>query len=310
MFRAENRMLIKGKIKDAWNSPQFSFQRKLVSQNDWSFCKGARCFFDPYFDESLLLERPLIKSAIAEGKIKLDYLPPVVSIIPSYSCNNNCYMCCYASQRDREKEYKLSDDILKEIEDDIIPAAEFVTISGGEPFFSGRTRKFIERVMSARPKKRLLINTNGVLLHDFGLEKIVETDTSLNITVYGMEEASYESVTAKDYRAIVFKNVQKLLELGYQNMCLIFMVTSKNHKESERFCAFIAKNKDIKGIIRNNCFEAAKYWGLMRQLEKKYHGIAPRLKFIYQSESLINSISRRLYDPFLSMRYLRQRAKL
>jgi len=310
MFRAENRMLIKGRIQDAWNSPQFGFQRKLAARNDWSFCKGARCFFDPYFDESFLLKRPLIKSAIAEGKVTLDYLPPVVSIIPSYSCNNNCYMCCYASQRDRGKEYKLSDDILQEIEDDIIPAAEFVTISGGEPFFSERTRKFIERIMSARPKKKLLINTNGVLLHDFGLEKIVGTDTSLNITVYGMEEVSYESVTAKDNRAIVFKNVQKLLELGYQNMCLIFMVTSKNYKESEEFCAFIAKNKDIKGIIRNNCFEAAKYWGLMRQLEEKYCGIASKLKFIYQGESLINSISRRLYGPFFSLRYLRQSTKL
>jgi len=308
MFRAENHIIINSGIKDAWNSPQFRFQRKLISKNDWSFCKGSSCFFYPYFDESQLLNRPFIKSAIIEKKCKLDYLPQAVSIDPSYSCNNNCYMCYYVSQRDRANEYKLSDALLKEIEDDIIPAAEFVNISGGEPLFSKRTRDFIKRVMSAHPKKKLLINTNGILLHEYGLEKIIETNIFLNITVYGMEEASYESVTGKNHCGIIFKNVQKLLDLGYQSMRLIFIVTLKNYKDSEKFCAFIEKNKSLRGMMRNNCFEATKYWGLMRQLEKKYYNITSRLKFIYQSESLLNSISRRFYDPFFSLRYLWQKS--
>jgi uncharacterized Fe-S cluster-containing radical SAM superfamily protein len=310
MFRAQNHIIINSGIKDGWNSPQFRFQRKLILNNDWSFCKGSSCFFYPYFDESQLLNRPFIKSAISEKKRKLDYLPQAVNIIPSYSCNNNCYMCYHVSQRDEGKECRLSDALLKEIEDDIIPAAEFVTISGGEPLFSKRTRGFIERVMSAHPKKKLLINTNGVLLHEYGLEKIVESNIFLNVTVYGMEEASYESVTGKTHCGIIFKNVQKLLDLGYQNMRLIFIVTSKNYKDSEKFCGFIEKNKSIKGMMRNNCFEATKYWGMMRQLEKKYYNIASRLRFIYQSESLFNSITRRLYDPFFSLRYLRQKTRL
>ena len=310
MFRRENHIIINGRIKDAWNSPQFRFQRKLISENDWSFCKGSSCFFYPYFDESQLLNRPLIKSAIAERKIRLEYLPQAVNIIPSYSCNNNCYMCYHVSQRDRQKECRLSDRLLKEIEDDIIPAAEFVTISGGEPLFSKRTRDFIERIMSAHPKKKLLINTNGVLLHQYGLGRIVESGIFLNITVYGMEDANYESVTGRRNRGIIFENIQNLLDLGYQNMRLLFIVTSRNYKDSDKFCSFIEKHQDIKGIMRNNCFESSKYWGLMRQLERKYCNIASKLKFIYQSESLFNSICRRIYDPFLSIRYMRQKARL
>jgi len=304
MFRAENHLMVSNGIKGAWNSPQFRFQRKLVLKHDWSFCKGSSCFFYPYFDESQLLNRPFIKSAIAAKELRLDYLPQAVNIIPSYSCNNNCYMCYHVSQRDRGKECKLSNAIMKEIEDYIVPAAEFVTISGGEPLFSERTRSFIGRVMSAHPNKRLLINTNGILLHEYGLEKIMETNIFLNVTVYGMEEASYESVTGSSHCRIIFKNIQRLFDLGYQNMRLIFIVTDKNYKDSEKFCAFIKENKNVKGMLRNNCFEDTKYWPLMRQLEEKYRDIASRLKFVYQSESLFNSITRRLYDPVFFVRYL------
>lgn len=309
MFRAQNHIVISRGIKDAWNSPQFMLQRQLILKNDWSFCKGSSCFFYPYFDESQLLNRPLIKSAISRKQIRLEYLPQAVNIIPSYSCNNNCYMCYHVSQRDK-REYKLSDGLLSEIEEDIIPAAEFVTISGGEPFFSVRTREFIERVILAHPAKKLLVNTNGVLLHEYGLEKIVATNIFLNITVYGMEDAGYEAVTGKRHRGAIFRNIENLLDLGYRNMRLLFIVTSRNYKDSDKFCAFVEKHGEIKGIMRNNCFEAGKYWGLMRGLEEKYRNIAPRLKFIYQSESLLNSISRRIYDPLLFMRYLRQKARL
>ena len=307
MFRAQNHIIIDGGIKEAWNAPQFMYQRKLISENDWSFCKGSSCFFYPYFDESQLLNRPLVKTAIMERMIKLDYLPQVVNVIPSYSCNNNCYMCYHVSQRDKKKEFKLSDDLLKEIENDVIPIAEFVTISGGEPLFSERTRGFIERVMSNHPKKKLMVNTNGILLSEYGLEKIVGTNIYLNVTIYGMEEESYEAVTKSKHCGIIFVNIQKLLDLGCQNMHLIFIVTSRNYKDCEKFCEFIEKNKNIKGMVRNNCFEPRKYWIPMKQLERKYHNISSRLRFVYHSESLFNSISRRFYDPFISMGYSRQK---
>lgn len=310
MFRRENHIIINSGIKDAWNSLQFRFQRKLALRNDWSFCKGSSCFFYPYFDESQLLSSPLIKGAIAERMIKLGYLPQAVNIIPSYSCNNNCYMCYHPSKRSGKRECKISDLLLKEIEDEIIPAAEFVTISGGEPFFSGRTMEFIKRVMSAHPKKKLSVNTNGVLLHEYGLKNIVESNIVLTITVYGMEETSYRSVSGKNHCGLIFKNIQKLLDLGYQNMRLVFIVTSRNYKDSRKFCGFVEENKPIKGMMRNNCFEASKYWWLMRQLEKEYLGISSRLKFIYQNEDLLNSVTRKLYDPLHSLRYLLEKKRL
>jgi MoaA/NifB/PqqE/SkfB family radical SAM enzyme len=246
----------------------------------------------------------MIKGALSEGRRALEYLPQAVNIIPSYSCNNNCYMCYHVSQRDRQKEYKLSDAILKEIEEEIVPAAEFVTISGGEPLFSERTRAFIERVMSAHPGKKLMINTNGILLHEYGIEKIIKADIYLNITLYGMEQASYKSVTASGKCGIIFENIQKLLDLRYRNIRLIFIITAKNYKDSDKFCAFVEKNQGLKGTLRNNCFEGIRFWPLMKQLESKYSHIASRLKFIYQSESLFNSITRRLYSPVLSLKYL------
>lgn len=310
MFRAQNQAIVREGLREGWNSSSFRFQRKLASEGDWSFCKGSSCFFYPYFDESKLLADPQIKEAISGRQCRLTYLPRAVNIIPSYSCNNNCYMCYHVSQRDRKKEARLSDALLEEIEKDIIPAAEFVTISGGEPLFSRRTREFIARVMSAHPQKRMLINTNGVLLHEYGLKKIAESGIFLNITLYGMEDASYEAVTGTKNLGAILENIQNLLDLGYRRMRLLFIVTSRNYKDSDKFCSFVEKNRDVKGIIRNNCFEGARYWGLMRRLEMRHGDIASRLKFIYQSESLLNSAIRRIYDPFLLIKYLRKKKGL
>ncbi|MFA4993165.1 MAG: hypothetical protein WC571_04270, partial [Candidatus Omnitrophota bacterium] len=136
MFRTENKVIVREGIKSAWNSPQFKFQRRLISRGDWSFCRGACCVFDPFRREDKFLDNLDVKSALADKKDSLDYGPKTISIISSHACNNDCYSCYHVFKKNDREQYRLKDSLIKEIEETLIPSAENVIISGGEPFFA------------------------------------------------------------------------------------------------------------------------------------------------------------------------------
>ncbi len=307
MFYPENKAVVKENIKGAWNSRQFRFQRKLISRSDWSFCKGASCVFDPFHREAKFLDDPDCKEAIALKKDVLAYTPKIIVINPSHACNCDCYFCFYVFMKQDRGKYRLKGDLLKEIEETLIPSAEIVSISGGEPFFAQESRAFIDRLIMNHPNKKISVNTNGTLLRDYGLDKIIENNLFLTITVYGMQDRTHEAVTKRNNRAIVFSAIQELIDRRYKRMQLLFLVSERSFNDSERFCEFIAGNEGLKGIVRNNRYEGERFWGLMRRLQEKYVGLASRLKFEYQDVSLPRIISRRLYNPIHSFRYLLQR---
>ncbi len=307
MSYPENKVIVKENIKGAWNSPQFRFQRKLILKNDWSPCKGACCVFHPFGLEDKFLDDPDVKSAIAGKKEELAYAPKLLAIIPSHACNFDCYSCYHVFKKNSRIKYRLKDNLLKEIEETLIPSAENVLISGGEPFFAQESREFIDRLVLNHPHKQIAINTNGSLIHEYGLDKIIGSNLHLTITVYGMEAKTYEAVTKRNNRDIVFCNIEELIARRYKRMQLIFLVSERSFNDSEKFCEFIAGHEGLNGIVRNNWYEGAKFWGLMNRLEEKYASISSRLKFQYQNVSLPRAIYRRFYNPIHSLRYLLRR---
>ena len=306
-FRPENKVTVKKNIFGAWNSTQFKFQRKLISKGDWSFCQGSSCVYDPFRREDKLLEDFDVKDGIAGKKEKLAYGPKIIVIIPSHACNNDCYCCYHIYKKNYSSKYRLKEQLLNEIEETIIPSADYVMISGGEPFFEPRNRELIGRISSKYQNKRISIITNGTLMHEYGLDKIVRDNLFLTITVYGMEARTYEAVTRKNNCDTVFRNIQHLIDRRYERMQIVFLVTARSFNEVGKFCEFVAKNDFLKGIVRNNRYEGRRHWELMRGLEEKYASISYRLKFEYQNAALPKSIRRKLCSPMHSFRYLLQR---
>ncbi|MBU0634336.1 MAG: radical SAM protein [Candidatus Omnitrophica bacterium] len=301
MFRAENRVIAVNNIKKTWNSRQFKFQRKLKLKKDWSSCKGASCENRP-FAQQLIDEN--VNNAIKKGNTELEYLPRMVTIIPSEGCNNNCYFCYQAPARKKCENYRLRNNLIQELKDDIIPHAAWVVISGGEPFFSIEGLDLINWTLSCYPEKKLCVLTNGTLLDKFGLERIMRNNISLRITFYGMSKLTYSEVTKTDNFNAMFNNVKGLIDAGYKNMKLVFIVSRKSLVDAEAFCEFIAGNEHLQGIVENNCFEGKQCYKLMEQLERKYIHAASRLRFGYRDEGLIRRITRKLYLPWYSLRYL------
>ena len=307
MFYPENKVIVKENIKGAWNSNEFRSQRRLLSRGDWGFCKGASCVFDPFGREDKFLGDPDVKDAIAGKKEELAYNPKLIVIVPSYACDCDCYSCFQALTNNERIKFSLKSHLLKEIEEILIPSAESVVISGGEPFFAQESRQFIRRIVSKYPDKKIAVNTSGSLLHEYGLDKIIGSNLYLAITVYGMEAKTYEAVTRRNNYDTVFRNIQELIDRRHKSMQLIFLVTSRSFNDSERFCEFIARNEGLNGIVRNNRYDGARFWGLMKRLEEKYSSISYRLKFQYQNMLLLRLIYRRLDKQRQLFRYLLRR---
>ncbi|MBL7196942.1 MAG: radical SAM protein [Candidatus Omnitrophica bacterium] len=306
-FRPENWLLIKGGIQQCWNSKQFQFQRRLLSKRNWSFCRGTHCYLNPIGKESEFLEVDCVRDAIAEKITKLDYFAKVLELNISYLCNNRCSFCFRSI---KNKPHSLSRNIIKELKQDIIPLVDHVILSGGEPFFDKQSLEFIDWMVSSYPQKRFSINTNGTLMHRFGLERLMNNDVYLVITFYGMRSATYRKATGSDNFHAVLNSSNKLIESGHKWMQLCFLVCAESLDDIEHFCNFVEKNQFVKAIIMNNRYDGKRYWKIMRLFENKYARIASRLKFQYQSETLSEMAIRKLYNPLHSLRYLAEKVIL
>jgi len=304
-FRPENKLIIEQNIKDTWNSSQFQFQRKLMSKQDWSFCKGASCCFELTFLERLCISTHSVRNAIALRKTKLDYFARKITITPSFVCNNNCYFCYQALERKKRINHQLRDNLIKEIKEDIIPIVDYVSFSGGEPFFSALGRELIDWAMCNYPEKKYYIVTNGTLLHQFGLKKIMQHNAYLSISFYGMSKKTYYEVTGTDNFDAMYNNVTDLIKAGYKLMRFNYIVSRKSVGDMEDFCKFFEKHKDITGTVTNNFFEGTRYHKTMKRFEKRFSHLSPRLKFRYRSETILERVVRRFYNPLHSLRYIR-----
>ncbi len=124
--------------------------------------------------------------------------PGLVVISPSMSCNLKCYGC-YAG------EYEKRDGLPKETIDKAIKelremGVNFITVSGGEPFFN----KDVVRIWEENPDFFFLVYTNGTLIDDNMARKLAEMGNVYPaISVEGFEEATDQRRGKGTYARII-----------------------------------------------------------------------------------------------------------
>ncbi|MFH1769011.1 MAG: radical SAM protein [Candidatus Omnitrophota bacterium] len=295
-FIPRNKLIVKRGIQDAWNSRQFQSQRRFISNNDWRFCEGSNCSYNYILaSEEKFVNEDDIKRAIAEKKTKLDYLPKKIVINLSNICNNNCDLCFRDKKKKNNVAHDIGDTLIEEIKRDIIPYCECVVISGGEPFFNKTSRDFIDWLISEYPDKKKYVLTNGILLDQFGLQKIIESNIFLLITIYGMCRDTYKKVTGRDNFRALYNSLGCLIKSGYRQIRLRYIVSDDNVTDLESFCEFIDSNQEVRALIRNNFYEGSKHFKTIQFFQEKYSHISSRLRFQYQYLTFWQRIVHKLY---------------
>jgi len=270
-------------IKKTWNSRNFKHQRYLTSQSNWSYCWGHKCMpFRMYPQFNDWKELKDVQKAILSKETTLDYLPKAIWIIPSFECNHFCSFCYQKDVRKNRKAYALSDDLCMEVIKELAPHAKFVAFSGGEPFFT--SAHLINHMLDYCPDVQVGVGTNGTLLHKFGLERIIANNMHLTISVYSMEEKTYNQMTGTSNYNYFNDNLMALLAMNYgHNIRLDYMVRdTASLKNMTFFLDFLREHPTLSGIIRDDHWSDARYQKQINTVIASYPDLAQRLKLYFR----------------------------
>ena len=148
-----------------------------------------------------------------EKKIILGDVPYSLSIEATAYCNLRCTMC--ANRKLKRKKGYMELDLYKKIIDEVTSVSTNfnLCLNGyGESFLNA---DIFDMIKYAKDKKikRVLINTNGMLLTEENIDKLIESNIDcVVISIDGFSKELYESIRVGGDRDTVYRNTEKLLE--------------------------------------------------------------------------------------------------
>lgn len=302
-----NRFVVKEDLASAWNSRQFRFQRQLALDGDGGLCFEAECGPNVHarvWEEQIVENSGYVPLAIRQRRTKLDYLPLLVVVYPSFSCNNHCSFCFFSKKDFTGNGYRLKPHFISELKTLFFPRAEVIVINGGEPFSSAEGWDLMEWLIASNLKKRIMLKTNGVLLEKFGIERLIARGVESQITLFGMREDTYRSVTGTDNFGRVMGAIETFLALGAGGLLeFTFVISDQTAGDAEDFCRFIERHPQVKGILWNEAFHGVKHQKLVLGLKKRFVSLMPRLRFCCVDESFQHRWWRARYFPIHGFKY-------
>lgn len=145
------------------------------------------------------------KKRILRNELPLD-TPYEVQIFPIDYCNFKCQYCIRSSSFDKEFSYgfaesKLSFNVYKKCVNDMIAFSDKLKIlrfaGTGEPFFHKDIFDMVEYAYEKKIADHIEIITNGSLLNDVIIKKLLQIDGKLSrlvISVQGITSETYQSI--------------------------------------------------------------------------------------------------------------------
>lgn len=210
-------------------------------------------FFDVFVSEDdkkymkNLIEKMFSLDLITQELIRTETVPQFITFAITNRCNLRCKHCCVSATDEADI---LSIYECKEIIDKIVKLQpEQVIFTGGEPFIRN---DFIELLEYTRGRfnKHIGIMTNGLLLTDKKICKVIKLVNSIDISLDGIDEESCSQIRGKGVFSKVMQIVDKLHEMDFHNISLSMVITRQNQKLVDEFYQ-LNKEKGTKPMLRS-----------------------------------------------------------
>lgn len=187
-------------------------------------------------DNVFLKNRLLNELEIAEGKIVISSKPRRLTVTLSNRCNLFCIMCLTRYVR-----WEIPKRVIEEIYS-LFPYLEKVMWQGGEVF----ALDYFEEILSVGfqyPHLRHSIVTNGQLITEKTIEKLVKNNVELTISVDGVSKEVYEYIRRGADFGILLKNLKLISELKRKHKSNIVLnlnvaIMKSNYHQLEEFIDF------------------------------------------------------------------------
>ena len=181
-------------------SPELGFFQKIFQPDKW----------ETYFRRTKLLSSP------APGKWELIDFPLEVALELTNYCNINCIMCPVPNLK-RSRGF-MDEGVFKKVAEDISQESGFLFMPQGfgELFLNNKWSQLID-FASNRGIQPIIILTNGMLLNETNIPKLINKVDVILVTIDGATAKTYESVRVKGNFEKVTKNIEKFLEIRGNN---------------------------------------------------------------------------------------------
>lgn len=299
-----NHCVVSSEVNQMWNASAFQYQRTLALRNDWSYCYGNKCMpYRLYPDFNRHGQVDDVQKAITERNTVLSYKPKIVWLTTSYACNNACRFCYQKQCGQRRNEYTIRQELIDEIKQEFIPYATEIILTGGEPLMNDI--EMIDYIISKYPNIMLNIGTNGVLLDEFGIEKIMSHQIHLTISVYGFEESTYNKLTQSNHYVRFRSNIDQLLNSHYEDQIILdyIVLNEETWENLSDFFLFLRKYPLLNAIVRDDHWQGVGYQEkIVRLLEGEFQDVRQRVKLYFRGEKRMVRFFSKCYNKFYDMK--------
>lgn len=170
-------------------------------------------------------------------------------------CNLKCVFCRDKIKINTPEENEKYDSLIETVLIPTLKNANLLSItSTGEITASKHSIKLIERATEVYPNLEFELLTNGLLFNEkfYNSLNFRNKIRTIIVSLHAIKKHTYESIVRGSKYEIVHKNLQYIFDLKergkIKDVCLIFVVFSKNYKELPEFIDFALKNNASPGI--------------------------------------------------------------
>lgn len=204
----------------------------------------------------------------------LDSRPVIVQIPTGTKCNLKCVFCTDREGKASENYKDLSFEEFISLSEPVFLSSMLQLYGWGEPFINPEYEKMFDYVADNFDGLKFYISTNGSLLNDTWIDKLVKYNNSIiNISLNAATASTYASIMKRDKFRQVMNNIKKLDEARRKvegcrtKIFLSFVNTSKNIDELPKFVQ-IASEINAGVIIQDLNIMEQRHTNLMVHPEK------------------------------------------
>ena len=173
---------------------------------------------------------------IAQNKKRLTSMPRKLELLVTSKCNIRCKMCNIPRGEWMFPESRNS-EILK-----LMPYLEEIIWHGGEPLLYPHIYDLIEE--ASRNNVRQTISTNGLLLDEKNIKKLLAANVELNVSIHGLDKKTYESIHINGDFDKLISNLSLIKKLMSESANKIkygfkFLLMKNNYKQMPYIYNFV-----------------------------------------------------------------------
>lgn len=186
-----------------------------------------------YFDD---LIKKLYQAKILKDKIKINNRKvESIYLILTDRCNLACTHCCADALDLNSKDELDTEDMIKVIDKILQIDPENITVSGGEPLVRSDIWVLMDYLKS-RFNGSIGIMTNGLLIDENNIEKIIKYFDNASISIDGIDEESCKIIRGNNVFKNVIKKVEFLKEHDFKDISLSAVLPNNEniHVEFEK----------------------------------------------------------------------------